>query len=132
MSRYYPKKVCTHHCNGGEKQGNCCFIFSLIPYPQNMHARGTPPIHRLYTAYTPKELGKITYSKIAHILYVFLYSATLSFSLSYRNSALGITKVVVCTMWVSSEWKGEKKGVTAAEGDDALGVRRYRLRWGVR
>ncbi len=28
--------------------------------------------------------------------------------------------------------EGVKEGVTAAQGDDALGVRRHRLRWGVR
>ena len=36
-------------------------------------------LHQCYTNATPKELGKITYPKIAHILYVFLYSVVLLF-----------------------------------------------------
>ncbi len=42
-------------------------------------------LHRLYTDDTPRELGKITYPKIAHILCVLLYSVTLLFSLSYKK-----------------------------------------------
>ncbi len=34
-------------------------------------------LHVRYTDSTPTKLGKITYSKIAYILYVFLYSNTL-------------------------------------------------------
>ena len=45
-------------------------------------------IQRGYNADTTRELGKFTYPKIAHILYVFLYSVALLFSLSHRNKAL--------------------------------------------
>ncbi len=59
-------------------------------------------LHRLYTAATPKELGKITYPKIAHILYVFLHSVTILFSLSYKNKALGFPKVAIGTAGIKN------------------------------
>ena len=62
---------------------------------------------------TREELGKITYPKIAHILYVFLYSVTLLFSLSYKNRGLGFPKVVVYTMCIKTEKEQKVKSFFA-------------------
>ncbi len=56
------------------------------------YTNATRTLYVLYTYSTRTELGKITYSKIAHTLYVFLYSVTLLFSLLYKNRALGFPK----------------------------------------
>ncbi len=66
-------------------------------------------LHVLYTCSTPTKLGKITYSKIAHTLYVFLYSSTLLFSLSYKNSALGFPKVAIGTVGIKSGRRPEDR-----------------------
>ena len=59
---------------------------------------GTPWIHRSYTNATRIKLGKITYPKIAYILYVSLYFYAILFCLSYRNAALGFPKVTIGTV----------------------------------
>ncbi len=59
-------------------------------------------IQRGYNVDTARELGKFTYPKIAHILYVFLYFYTILFVLSYRNSDLGFHKVSIGTAGVKN------------------------------
>ncbi len=86
----------------GRKTGKYRFMFSSIPYPQTRHVRSTPTLHARYTPSTRKELGKITYSKIAHTLYVFLYFVTLLVSLLYKNRALEFPEVVVYTMRIKT------------------------------
>ena len=66
-------------------------------------------LHRSYTNATPKELGKITYPKIAHILYAFLYFVALLFSLLHKNRALGFHKVVVYTMRIKNSRRPEDR-----------------------
>ena len=51
---------------------------------------------------TALELGKFTYPKMLHILYVVLYSVALLFSVSYKNRGLGLPEVVVCTMRIKT------------------------------
>ncbi len=81
--------------------GNFHFIFSIIPSPQNKACYGytmdTIGIQYGYSTDTVRELGKFTYPKTAHILYVFLSSCTVLLSLSYKNKALGFPEVLVGT-----------------------------------
>ena len=51
----------------------------------------TVRVQRGYSADTALELGKITYPKIRHILYVVLYSVVLLFSVSCKNIGFRIS-----------------------------------------
>ncbi len=64
-------------------------------------------IHHGYNKDTVRELGKITYPKITHILCMFLYFYAILLRLSYRNKALGFPKVTVCTMCIKDSVRPE-------------------------
>ncbi len=66
------------------------------------YSKDTALIQRGYSVDTALELGKFTYPKMLHILYVVLYSVALLFSVSYKNRGLGLPEVVVCTMRIKT------------------------------